>query len=47
MVCGGGRPEILIAGEGRSFWLLISFFLSFSNHENYNIKNIGVYSRGA
>ena len=26
-------------------WLLNCFFLSFSNHENYGIKNIFVYSR--
>ena len=29
-------------GEG---WLLNCFFLSFSNHENYSIKNICVYSK--
>ena len=26
-------------------WLLNCFFLSFSNHENYSIKNICVYSK--
>ena len=26
-------------------WLLDCFFLSFSNHENYTIKNICVYSK--
>ena len=37
-------------GETESFnrrgnWLLNCFFLSFSNHENYSIKNICVYSK--
>ena len=26
-------------------WLLNYFFLSFSNHENYSVKNICVYSK--
>ena len=26
-------------------WFLNRFFISFSNHENYSIKNICVYSR--
>ena len=29
----------------RGGWLLNCFFLSFSNHENYSIKNICVYSK--
>ena len=29
----------------REGWLLNCFFLSFSNHENYSIKNICVYSK--
>ena len=32
-------------GGGGGGWLLNWFFLSFSNHQNYSIKNIFVYSK--
>ena len=46
-VCvGGGRGvEKTENFNSRSGWLLNCFFLSFSNHENYTIKNICVYSK--
>ena len=41
---GGGweKLKVSIAGGG---WLLNCFFLSFSDHENYSIKNICVFSK--
>ena len=39
---GVKKLEVLIAVGGS---LLNCFFLSFSNHENYSIKNICVYSK--
>ena len=39
---GVGKTEILIVGGG---WLLNCFSLFISNHENYSIKNICVYSK--
>ena len=38
----GKKWKLKQKGEG---WVLNCFFLSFSNHENYSIKNICVYSK--
>ena len=40
-----GRLEKTEHFNRREGWLLNCFFLSFSNHENYSIKNICVYSK--
>ena len=47
-VGGWKKLKVLIAwggGGGGEEWLLNCFFLSFSNLENYSIKNICVYSK--
>ena len=44
IVGGWKNLKILVSGE-RWGWLFNCFFLSFSNHENYIIKNICVYSK--
>ena len=43
--CGGGGFEKTENFKSRRGWLLNCFFRSFSNHENYSIKNISVYSK--
>ena len=42
---GKGTPEERFLKEDLFFYLLNWFFLSFSNNENYNIKNICVCSK--
>ena len=38
LIVGGWKKiKVLIAGGSKGGWLLNCFFLSFSNHENYNI----------
>ena len=41
----GGVLEKTESSNSQSGWLLNCFFLSFSNHKNYSIKNICVYSK--
>ena len=45
IVGGLGITEDLNSREGGGGGLLNCFFLSFSNHENYSIMNIGVYGK--
>ena len=41
----GGGLEKTESFNSPGSWLLNCFFLSFSNHENYSIKDICVYSK--